>query len=230
MGGDWRPILVNIKSSIVFVCLQLSCLSIHASVWKSVDESGVVSYSNLRPMRQADVILGLDQVGVLNDRGMHSTNCHQACNRLVSNWWRKSRKYLAVERCLADAAKESGVDQALLEAIAATESAFDADAVSPKGAVGVMQVMPSTARQHGIVGVHLKDIESQLKVPSVNIRVAAQYLAYLKNKFPGRLDLVLAAYNAGEGAVTLASYRVPNIDETKKYVSSVMYLYAKARG
>lgn len=230
MGDEQRLMLVYIRASIVFVCLPLLCLPIQASVWKSADEFGLVSYSNFRPVGQADVILGSNSDRVLSDWDRYYTNCHRVCNRQASNWWRKSKKYLALEKYLADAAKESGIDQSLLEAIAATESAFEEGAVSRKGAVGVMQIMPSTARQYGVVGLHRRDIESQLKVPSINIRVAARHLAHLKNKYPRRLDLVLAAYNAGEGAVALASNRVPAFDETRKYVSSVMYLYAMARG
>lgn len=220
----------NMKFAVLFLLLQTLCLPMHASVWKSVDRFGGVSYSNSRPQRDADLILGGGQGVVAGLQGVYSTNCARACNQQAPNWWRKSKKYLALEGYLAGASKESGIDQALLEAIAATESAFDADAVSGKGAVGVMQVMPATARQYGVTGAQRRDIELQLKKPSVNIGVAARHLSYLHKKYEGRLDLVLAAYNAGEAPVAQASNRVPNFNETKKYVANIMYLYTASKG
>lgn len=220
----------NLKFAVLFLFLQNLCFPIHASIWKSVDQFGVVSYSNSRPQRGADLILGASQDVGTGSQSAYSTNCTRTCNQPVPNWWRKSKKYLALEGYLADASRENGIDRALLEAIAATESAFEVDAVSGKGAVGVMQVMPITARQYGVTGAQRKDIELQLKKPSVNIGIAARHLSYLHKKYGGRLELVLAAYNAGEVAVAQASNRIPDFDETKKYVANVMHLYSMAKG
>lgn len=123
------------------------------------------------------------------------------------------------------AARINGVDLALLKAVAAAESGFDAKAVSRKGAIGVMQVMPATARMYGVRGVREKDVVEELKNPATNIDIAAQHLSRLLKLYGGKLDLVLAAYNAGESAVARASGQVPNYPETKQYVSNVIYLY-----
>ena len=99
--------------------------------------------------------------------------------------------------------------------------------MSPKGAVGLMQVMPATARALRRDG-RPQDAASPASWPTraPTSRPAARYLRYLLDLFPGRLELALAAYNAGEGAVQRAGNKVPNYRETQNYVKTVMQLYA----
>lgn len=94
------------------------------------------------------------------------------------------------------AADEFSLESELLYAVMRAESSFDASAVSPAGAVGLMQIMPSTAR----FIVNCMGEDADLFDPADNIRMGAWYLAYLAGKFPS-LPLCLAAYNAGEGTV-----------------------------
>lgn len=116
-------------------------------------------------------------------------------------------------------AAREGVDPRLAEAVAETESAYDAWAVSPKGALGVMQLMPRTA---GALGVR-----DPLNVEE-NVTAGVRYLRYLQWYYRGDLRLVLAAYSAGPGAV--AKYRgVPPYMETREYVTAVLERYYGVR-
>lgn len=148
-----------------------------------------------------------------------------------------SKSYQAVQKHLQAAAKTHQVDYELLKAVVAAESGFDADAVSPKGAVGLMQLLPSTAQQYGVQAdaagrknrkgqpVPARTVEEKLTDPQTNINAGARYLAYLIRLFKGELELALAAYNAGEGAVQRAGNKIPNFRETQGYVRTVMGLY-----
>jgi soluble lytic murein transglycosylase-like protein len=133
--------------------------------------------------------------------------------------------FRSVKHLLREASAHHDVDYELLKALIATESGFDAGAVSPKGAIGLMQVMPATAARYGVSADRRASIEQKLADPATNIRAGASYLSYLIRLFPGQLELALAAYNAGEGAVQRAGNRVPNYRETQNYVSTVMQLY-----
>ncbi|QDL53917.1 lytic transglycosylase domain-containing protein [Rhodoferax aquaticus] len=124
------------------------------------------------------------------------------------------------------AAQAMQVDYALLQAVIATESGFDRNAVSPKGAVGLMQIMPATAERYGVREDKLGTIEQKLTDPRTNVFAGTRYLRDLIQMFPGQLDLAIASYNAGEGAVQKAGNKVPNYKETQNYVKTVMELYA----
>lgn len=110
-------------------------------------------------------------------------------------------------------AQEFGLSPQLLHAVIAVESAYDPRAVSPKGAQGLMQLMPATARRFGV-----KDPFD----PQDNVRGGAQYLKVLLAQFNGDLQLTLAAYNAGENAVVRHGNRVPPFAETRRYVPKVI--------
>ncbi len=117
-----------------------------------------------------------------------------------------------------DAAREHGIDARLLAAVAHRESRGNPNAVSPVGACGVMQLMPATARYLGV-----KDIFD----PRQNVFAGARYLRTLLDTFNGDLDLTLAAYNAGPGAV--AKYHgVPPYRETRAYVASIRGAYERS--
>jgi soluble lytic murein transglycosylase-like protein len=123
-----------------------------------------------------------------------------------------------VSSAIEDASRAHGVDPRLVAAVARRESAFRADAVSPVGACGVMQLMPATAKYLGVKNVF--DARE-------NIFGGARYLRTLLDTFNGDLDLALAAYNAGPGAVE--KYRgVPPYRETQAYVAAVRATYEKS--
>lgn len=114
-------------------------------------------------------------------------------------------------------ATAEGIDPHLARAVIQTESAFYAKARSRAGALGLMQLMPQTARRFGVVDPF---------DPRQNITGGVKYLRWLSENFAGDLTKVVAAYNAGEGAVT--KYRgIPPFAETRAYVPRVLELYAK---
>jgi soluble lytic murein transglycosylase-like protein len=119
---------------------------------------------------------------------------------------------------IADASKQHGVDPRLVAAIAARESAYNPAAVSPVGACGVMQLMPATARFIGVSNVF--DAKE-------NVFGGVRYLRTLLDTFHGDLDLTLAAYNAGPGAVQKYN-GVPPYRETRDYVRVVRARYEAA--
>lgn len=114
------------------------------------------------------------------------------------------------------AARASGVDAALLHAVIRAESAYNERALSPKGAAGLMQLMPATARRYGV---------TDRFDPDQNVLAGAYYLRDLLAMFDGRVELALAAYNAGEGAVQKHGGRIPPYGETLRYVPRVMHNY-----
>lgn len=118
------------------------------------------------------------------------------------------------------ASATSGVDPLLVEAVIAAESAFDVNALSDKGAQGLMQLMPATARRFGVADVW---------DPRQNIRGGTAYLAELNELFGGHLPDVLAAYNAGEGAVQRYG-GIPPYRETRDFVERVLAYLRQRRG
>lgn len=115
-------------------------------------------------------------------------------------------------------AKAHGLDPALVKAVVAVESAFDPRAVSPKGAIGLMQVIPATAQRYGVDADAKRTIEQKLMDPLINIRIGTRYLADLLRRFENDATLALAGYNAGEGAVERYDRRIPPYRETQAYV------------
>ena len=137
-----------------------------------------------------------------------------------------SPKYKAVKHLLREAAVTHGIDYELLQALIATESGFDTHAVSPKGAVGLMQLIIPTAERYGVRADKNSPVAKKLTDPKTNIRAGSSYLRDLIKMFPGQLELAVAAYNAGEGAVQRAGNKIPNYPETRNYVKTVMQLYS----
>lgn len=112
-----------------------------------------------------------------------------------------------------EAARRHRLDEALLMALIEVESGFRADALSPAGAIGLMQLMPQTARRFGVADPWQ---------PLANLDGGARYLRHLLGLFDGDLRLALAGYNAGEGSVLAAGRRIPPFKETQAYVPAVL--------
>jgi len=134
---------------------------------------------------------------------------------------REGLRVIAIAPDLADAARSTGIDPLLLHAIAHVESRHNAAAVSRSGARGLMQVMPATGRRFGV-----DDPERSLMNPHTNAQASAAYLRALRQRFGDDLQLVLAAFNAGEGAVDRHG-GVPPYPETRTYVREVMAVYRR---
>jgi soluble lytic murein transglycosylase-like protein len=114
--------------------------------------------------------------------------------------------------------KQNGVDPYLIYCLMSQESSFSTGATSPKGAQGLMQLMPDTAARYGVTNPY---------DAAQNIKGGTRYLKDLLMMFNGRVDLALAGYNAGEGAVMKFGYTVPPYEETRNYVTLILKRYGK---
>ena len=223
------------------VLLGLHGAPARADIWGYVDEDRIPHFAssrlddryelflrdNVEPYRLMDAPrkaqdTGPDLEAVPALAGMAATG---VLPPRMAAFFDRSPGYKLASPLLREASSQHGIDYSLLKALIATESGFNTCAVSPKGAVGLMQLIPPTAERYGVTAGKDGSIEKKLTDPKTNIRAGARYLAYLINMFPGRLELALAAYNAGEGAVQRAGNRIPNYPETQNYVKTVMQLY-----
>ena len=125
-----------------------------------------------------------------------------------------NRQRFAVE--IAAVARSQDLPEGLIHAVIATESAYDPNAVSRAGAVGLMQLMPATAKRYGV---------TNRRDPASNLSGGTRYLKYLLERFGYDLELALAGYNAGEGAVEKYGNQIPPFSETQSYVRKVIKLY-----
>lgn len=117
---------------------------------------------------------------------------------------------------IAQTAAKHQVDAKLVHAVIQTESAYNSGAISPKGAVGLMQLMPATAQRFGVM---------DSTDPNQNVDGGTRYLKHLIAMFEPNLDLAVAAYNAGENAVIKYNNSIPPYPETQNYVRQVLALY-----
>jgi soluble lytic murein transglycosylase-like protein len=176
-----------------------------AQVYKWVDEDGIVTYSNIAPP----------------DDGEYDVlrfPCYAADPKCRSVSWEKvplNTRSFRTE--ISSAARYNAVEESLIRAIIHAESAYQPDAVSPKGAQGLMQLMPATAADMAV---------GDPFDPADNISGGTLYLAQLLEEFKGDVELAAAAYNAGPSAV----YKhggVPPYDETQEYVRRIKILHRR---
>lgn len=125
-----------------------------------------------------------------------------------------------VDSFIVESGTRNSVDPLLLYSIMHQESTFKPRALSNKGASGLMQLMPGTARRFGV---------SSIWDPRQNVEGGARYMRFLLSMFKGDVNLALAGYNAGEGAVMKYGYRVPPYNETQEYVRRISKRYALIR-
>jgi len=125
-----------------------------------------------------------------------------------------------VDGYMIDAGTRNGIDPLLLYSIMHQESSFKSHAISPKGARGLMQLMPGTAIRFGVTNIF---------DPKQNIEGGARYVRFLLDRFDGDVNLTLAGYNAGEGAVEKYGWRIPPYAETQEYVRRISRRYSLLR-
>lgn len=176
----------------------------HAAVYRYVDEQGRVYYT--------------DQPE------------HDGYRKLVKTWkgWREpsfdARQFRQNQKrfapLIAEVSRTYNLPDALLHAVVTAESAYDPDALSSAGAVGLMQLMPATARRFGV---------GNRNNPRANVDGGTRYLKLLLEQFGNDLRLALAAYNAGENAVIRHGRKIPPYPETQRYVRKVLDYYRKYR-
>ncbi len=196
-----------------------------ADVWKYVDENGVTRFTNQPPGKKAQLVIQSDPAGAsLAGLAEPQAALEAVAHRTVAVM-HASSAFRAVQGALSTAASSYGVDNELLKAVVVTESAFNPKAVSHKGAIGLMQIMPATARRYGIHPEPGSPLVSKLADPEINIQTGTRYLADLLRLFGGETELAVAAFNAGESAVMRAGNRIPDFRETQLYVKRVMSVY-----
>jgi soluble lytic murein transglycosylase-like protein len=174
-----------------------------ANIYAFTDEGGTVSLSNVPVDGRYKLMV--------TGSGEPEKNRPGIAAGTFSN---KSR----FEKIINEVADAYGVDQALLHAVITVESGYIPSAVSRKGASGLMQLMPETARRYGV--------EDSFD-PVQNLHGGAKYLRDLLKLFNSDVSLALAAYNAGENAVLKHGRRIPPFRETTLYVPKVLAFYKK---
>jgi soluble lytic murein transglycosylase-like protein len=195
----FRPLTVAL---LVGVVAATCARSARADVFAYTDEQGIEHFSNV----PSDVRYRL----------LISSSPQESAGRTPAkgqNWLSKSAAY---DTMIEHAAQASTVHAALIRAVIVVESGFNPRAISKRGAIGLMQLRPETARRYGV---------SDIYDPGENIRAGARYLSDLMALFGSNTELALAAYNAGEGAVARYGGHIPPFKETLAYVPSVLRIY-----
>lgn len=184
----------------------LASLEARADIFSFTDERGVVHFTN---------IPGLDKRYKLIYREVRNVT-----PRSGQVWMPSEADIQRFGGIVQSAASSNGVDSALVHAVITAESGYNPNAVSRKGASGLMQLMPETARRYGV---------SNLFDPAQNIHGGVRYLRDLLTMFGGNVELAVAGYNAGENAVIRHGNRVPPYAETRDYVPKVLNIYERFR-
>lgn len=205
--------LGRLRRAALGLALLLAGPAAQAELWGYVDGHGVAHLAS-RPLDgNYSLVLGSAAAGFGRVPGKQDGSLH------LLTWLEIAPEVKSVQPYLREAAARHGVDMELLKAVITVESGYRRDAVSPRGALGLMQITPETGARYASA----QDAQRLLD-PRVNILTGARMLADLIKRF-GRIDAALAAWNAGEGAVRRAGGRVPAIDETQAHVHLVLELY-----
>ncbi len=170
-------------------------------IYKYVDAEGIAHFTDKPDSRRYELV-------ELTPSGLTRSGDHYDPELLA-----RATQYDAI---IEAAAESAGVEPNLLRAVIVVESGFNSRAVSRRGAVGLMQLMPATAARFGV---------SNRYDPRQNVRGGALYLGFLINRFDNDVRLALAAFNAGEAAVDRNARQIPPFSETREYVPKVMRIY-----
>lgn len=219
-----KIVFQGVLNRFLFVFCFLIAGIAHADVWKYQDEAGVTHFTNTPPKGLGALVIQSEPAVGVTTGGL-SGLVHESSAKNAASSINASAKYLAVQASLSQASASFGVDYELIKAVVSAESAFNPQAVSNKGAVGLMQIMPATAHRYGVRAEPGISVSKKLTDPDLNIKTGTRYLADLLRLFNGRTELAVAAYNAGEGAVMRAGNRIPDYKETQQYVVRVMSVY-----
>jgi len=192
---------------LLVLTVLLGMQSVFAEMYKFTDKDGIIHFTNVRPTGQKNV-------------KTFSFPCYASditCNQM--DWEKIPLNRQAFVDEIRAAAQVFTVDESLIRAIIHAESAYQPEALSPRGAQGLMQLMPATQEELQITDVF---------DPGNNIEGGTLYLSRLLEQFNQSVDLATAAYNAGPGAVREYG-GIPPYQETKEYVRRVKILYRRYR-
>ncbi|MBI5257274.1 MAG: lytic transglycosylase domain-containing protein [Burkholderiales bacterium] len=212
------PPTLHLLRACVLVAFAALALPVHAALWGYVDGQGVAHFAHTRLDSRYQLVLG--DAARREARVPGKTDSSAG----MLTWLEIAPEVRVLKPWLHEAALAHGVDRELLTAVIAVESGFDAKAVSPRGARGLMQITPETAERYADARHAQLPLDERLLDPRANIHTGARMLADLIRRF-GRIDVALAAWNAGEGTVRRHGGKVPPIDETRAHVHLVLELY-----
>ena len=214
-----RKVIAGLGAVVALACAGPAS----ADLWGYVDDKGVAHFatepidSRYRLFFKGGTTLDAPDAGeraaAVSDEAFRRTAIYQ---RAV-NHPNLKRLLPLIERN----ARLQSLDPALVKAVVAVESGFDPAAVSPKGAFGLMQLLPETAARYGVVGDTKHSAAQKLLDPAINLRAGTHYLHDLIEQFADDVSLALAAYNAGEQAVLHYGSRIPPFAETREFVRLV---------
>jgi hypothetical protein len=204
------------KTALAAAALAVPALA-HAELWGYVDGSGTAHLAPTQVDSRYHLVLG-------DAAQLRVPGKTDGAGGLLT-WLEFAPEVKSLQPVLREAAAAHGVDIELLKAIIAVESGFNAKAVSPRGAVGLMQLTPIAAQHYGgFTDERPAALREKLLHPRTNILTGARMLSNLTRRF-GRIDVALAAWNAGESAVRKAGGEMPPIPETQAHVHLVLELY-----
>jgi soluble lytic murein transglycosylase len=192
---------------------------LHAEIFKYVDKDGTIHYTNAPTYAHSETV-NLPPLTEANFRRFFPANAIYYGKGRPKGLSRTAKlNQAAYDRNIQRICSVYGLDCNLVKAVIRAESGFNPSAVSPKGAMGLMQLMPGTSRDLGV---------ADPLDPAENIQGGARYLKMMLNLFGNNTSLALAAYNAGPQAV-MAWGGIPPYDETQIYVKRVMDFYDQYR-
>ena len=199
--ASYRP--AGIGNILIILILGMGwSMPVGADIYKYVDKHGRVTLTD-KPGNKNYKLL------VKTWKGWEEKKSRIALQDFDKN----QKKYMSTINFIA---REHQLPKALLHAVIAAESAYDPDAISKTGAVGLMQLMPATARRYGV---------RDRRNPSANIIGGTLYLKDLLKMFNNDLVLALAAYNSGENTVKQFGNKIPPYEETQHYIKKVITFY-----
>jgi soluble lytic murein transglycosylase-like protein len=204
-----------IKIAVISLALLASTEAM-ADVFKYVDASGHVFYTDEPRSKLYKMI-------IKSPPPIKRSLSTSGASPLFTNVSYKRHTFSGVNKArydelIEDAAQRHNIDAKLLHAVIQTESAYNPSAISSAGAAGLMQLMPATAQRFGVY---------DRRDPDQNVEGGTKYLKHLIGLFGPRLDLAIAAYNAGENAVMRHNNTIPPYRETQDYVRQVLALYQR---
>jgi soluble lytic murein transglycosylase-like protein len=193
-----------LKKTLAFAFYLLFPLLVHGAIYEYVDERGVLHFTNILPVGRKCRVISQEGKTRTTSQSLAGDVSHPS----------------AYDNLIALHANTHGLDPNLVKAIVKAESNYNPRALSPKGARGLMQIMPDTAK--------FMKIEDPFN-PEENIKAGTGYLKFLAGVFQGNLELMLAAYNAGPNRVIEHKMQIPPIEETRNFVKKVKSYYDRLR-
>ncbi len=201
--------MVRLKSMLAMAAVAVAAsvaAPAFADIYSFKDEKGVVHFTNISGLDRRYKLVRKEDGTPTSPSSSYSAKVFMPSQEDI-------QKYANI---IQTASKAYGVEPSLIHAVISAESAYNQYAVSRTGAMGLMQLMPDTARRYGV---------QNMMDPTENIHGGVRYLADLLTMFKGRVDLAVAAYNAGENAVIRYGHQIPPYAETRHYVPRVLGFY-----